>query len=37
MQVANLIDRTVSYGEGECDDGITVRRNNTYFEVEIDY
>ena len=37
MQVANLIDRNVSYGEGECDNGITVRRNNTYFEVKLDY
>ena len=36
MQVQNLIDRTLNYGEiNECDNLLISRRNNTYLEVDI--
>ena len=36
MQVQNLIDRTLNYGEiNDCDNVLISRRNNTYLEVEI--
>ncbi|GAB5539543.1 MAG: hypothetical protein Salg2KO_16460 [Salibacteraceae bacterium] len=37
LEVDNLNTRTLNYGESDCDNVVVSRRNNTYFDVNIDY